>query len=121
MLHHVDVHVRELDSAGRFFEAFAAIVGYRRLPDDEPGFIGYETSQGGRPRIGLILDDEHRAGSMRLAFSVQTRGEVDEAARALRLAGAQAVEGPGVHAEYGEYYAVFCEDPDGNKYEIVAP
>ena len=30
-----------------------------------------------------------------------------------------AIEGPGIHPEYGDdYYAVFFEDPDGNRYEI---
>jgi len=34
--------------------------------------------------------------------------------------GARAIEGPGLHPEYGEYYAVFFEDADGNRFEIVA-
>src|SRR5580704_5617244 len=102
MLHHVDVHVRDIGAARTLFDAIARHVGYRKL-SDEPGFVGYETAGGGRPRIGLILDPEHRAGSMRLAFSVAARERVDAAALAAREAGATAIEGPGVHPEYGEY------------------
>lgn len=119
MLHHVDVHVRDLGAARALFDAFVAHVGYRKLAD-EADFVGYETAGGGRPRIGLILDTEHRAGSMRLAFSVETREQVDAVARAAREAGATSIEGPGVHLEYGEYYAVFFEDAEGNRFEIVA-
>ena len=121
MLHHVDVHVRDLASARTLFDAFAGTVGYRKLSDD-PDFIGYETASGGRPRIGLILDPEYAGGSMRLAFSVDYRDTVDAAARAAAANGARAIEGPGLHPEYGDdYYAVFFEDDGGNRYEILVP
>lgn len=123
MLHHIDVHVHDLSRATQFFDTLGTHVGYRRLPIDpnEPDFVGYETLQGGRPRIGLIGDAEPLAGSMRIAFSVPTPELVDGAALALRAAGARAVEGPGFHPEYGpDFYAVFFEDVDGNRYEIVA-
>lgn len=119
MLHHVDVHVRDLAAARALFDGLAEHVGYRTRVD-EPDFIGYETEDGGRPRIGLLLDPDHQPGTMRLAFAVDTREQVDAAAGAARERGARAIEGPGVHPEYGDYYAVFFEDPDGNKYEVVA-
>ncbi len=56
---------------------------------------------------------------MRLAFGVDGRSQVDAAAAAARDAGARAVEGPSVHPEYGDYYAVFFQDADGNKFEIT--
>ncbi|MEO6835796.1 MAG: VOC family protein, partial [Candidatus Tumulicola sp.] len=96
-------------------------VGYRRLRDDEPDFVGYETVKGGRPRVGFILDSGHRSGSMRIAFAVGSRDRVDAAARVARERGARTIEGPALNPEYGDdYYAVFFEDVDGNKYEIVA-
>ncbi len=118
MLHHVDVHVRRLDFVQTLFDALAETIGYRcRVRDDD--FVGYETSVGGRPRIGFLLD-EQAGGTMRLAFSVESRGLVDRAGEIVRTNGALAVEGPALHPEYGDdYYAVFFEDADGNKYEIV--
>lgn len=102
------------------FDAIAPHVGYRRCSDD-PDFTGYETADGGRPRVGLILEPSDVAsGSMRLAFSVASRDAVDAAAQAASQRGARAIEGPGPHPEYGDYYAVFFEDADGNRFEIVA-
>ncbi|HEY1655278.1 MAG TPA: VOC family protein [Candidatus Tumulicola sp.] len=123
MLHHLDVHVRDLGEAIRFFDVLAEHVGYRRLPVDpnEPDHAGYETADGGRPRIGFLSDSATVAGSTRIAFSVATPARVDAASAAARAAGARAIEGPGFHPEYGpRFYAVFFEDVDGNRYEIVA-
>jgi predicted lactoylglutathione lyase/heme-degrading monooxygenase HmoA len=119
MLHHVDVHVRDLAAAKELFDALADSIGYRRRSADDE-FIGYEPVDGGRPRFGL-LRDENAGGSMRLAFAVGRRAQVDAAAGFAREHGATAIEGPGLHPEYGDdYYAVFFEDADGNKYEIIA-
>ncbi len=120
MLHHIDVHVGSLEAAAALFDPLAKRVGYRRREaDPDPDFVGYETLDGGRPRIGFILDPGGSAGSMRIAFAVAERADVDAAATVARAAGARAIEGPGLHPEYGEYYAVFFEDADGNKYEIA--
>jgi catechol 2,3-dioxygenase-like lactoylglutathione lyase family enzyme len=118
MLHHVDIHVRNLDAARALFDGLADAIGYRPLGNDAD-FAGYETIAGGRPRFGLILDPKHRAGSMRVAFAVQTRAQVDAAARIAAALGAREIEGPGLHPEYGDYYAVFFEDGDGNRFEIT--
>jgi catechol 2,3-dioxygenase-like lactoylglutathione lyase family enzyme len=119
MLHHVDIHVRNLAAARALFDGLAEHIGYRVLTD-EPEFVGYEIVGGGRPRFGLILDPRQRAGSTRIAFAVATRSGVDVAARIASDRGARVIEGPGVHAEYGDHYAVFFQDADGNRYEIMA-
>ncbi len=124
MLHHVDIHVRNIDTAQTLLDALAEHIGYCRIADsdepEEPGFVGYETAAGGRPRFGLIPDPASLPGSTRLAFAVETRGQVDAAAGIAREHGAMAIEGPGLHPEYGDYYAVFFEDAGGNKFEILA-
>jgi catechol 2,3-dioxygenase-like lactoylglutathione lyase family enzyme len=120
MIHHVDVHVRELRSAETLFDALSAPLGFRRVPDDA-GFIGYEPSDGTRPRIGFTQNGEASGGTMQLAFGVGDRAHVDAAAEAARKAGAQKIDGPSLNPEYGDnYYAVFFEDGDGNRYEVVA-
>jgi catechol 2,3-dioxygenase-like lactoylglutathione lyase family enzyme len=124
MLHHVDIHVRNIDATQALLDALAEHIGYRRIIDsdepEEPGFVGYETTAGGRPRFGLIPDAASLPGSTRLAFAVETRGQVDAVADIARAHGARAIEGPGLHPEYGDYYAVFFEDAEGNKFEITA-
>jgi catechol 2,3-dioxygenase-like lactoylglutathione lyase family enzyme len=124
VLHHIDIHVRNIDAAQALIDALAEHIGYRRITGsdepEEPGFVGYETATGERPRFGLIPDPASRPGSTRVAFAVETREQVGAAARVAREHGARAIEGPGLHPEYGDYYAVFFEDADGNKFEICA-
>jgi catechol 2,3-dioxygenase-like lactoylglutathione lyase family enzyme len=124
MLHHIDIHVRDIDSARTLFDALAEHVGYRRVEGgdefEEPGFVGYQTATGGRPRIGLIPDTDCNPGSMRLAFAVDSHEAVDAAAQSAIACGVRDLDGPAVHSEYGDYYAVFFTDRDGNHYEIVA-
>ena len=120
MLHHIDVHVRNIQAAKRFFDALAPAVGYR-IRADYDEFVGYEPERGGCPRIGFILDTQHGSGLMRLAFGVESREAVDAAANIARESGAKNVDGPSLHPEYGDdYYAAFFEDADGNLYEIAA-
>jgi catechol 2,3-dioxygenase-like lactoylglutathione lyase family enzyme len=101
------------------FDPLAIDLGYVRVPD-EAGFAGYGPADGGRPRIGFTQDGAVAAGTIRIAFGVPDRKRVDAAAETARRNGARNVEGPAFHAEYGDYYAVFFEDADGNRYEVVA-
>jgi predicted lactoylglutathione lyase len=120
MLHHIDVHVRNIEAAKRFFDALAPAIGYR-IRADYDEFVGYEPQNGGCPRIGFSLDTQHGSGLMRLAFGVESREAVDAAANIARESGAKNVDGPSLHPEYGDdYYAAFFEDADGNLYEIAS-
>jgi catechol 2,3-dioxygenase-like lactoylglutathione lyase family enzyme len=57
------------------------------------------------------------AGPGRVAFAAMSRHEVDRVAGVLDAIGAREIEGPS--EAYGpNYYAVFFEDPDGNKLEV---
>jgi hypothetical protein len=120
MVHHVDIHVRELRWAQALFDALSGPLDLRHVPDDA-GFVGYEPSDGSRPRIGFTENGEASGGTMQLAFGVADRARVDAAAAAARRGGAQKIDGPSLNPEYGDdYYAVFFEDVDGNRYEVVA-
>jgi catechol 2,3-dioxygenase-like lactoylglutathione lyase family enzyme len=115
-MHHVDVHVSDVARARRLLDAFMPLVGYAvRYENDD--YVSYW--RGTRPAIGFI-EDGADAGATRLAFAVAQTNDVDAAADAAISAGARNVEGPGIHPEYSDdYYAVFFEDADGNKFEIV--
>ena len=104
-MHHIDIHVRDLAGTKALIDAIAPEVGYRcRSADDE--FVGYETAAG---------------GTMRVAFGVADRPSVDRVGELVRPNAGRAIEGPGLHPEYGDdYYAVFFEDADGNKFEVMA-
>ena len=120
MIHHLDVHVRDLETTRTLFDALAPHLGFERVPDEE-GFLGYGPASGGRPRIGFTQEGGFVAGTMQIAFGVPGRESVDAAAGVARTHGARNLDGPAIHPEYGDdYYAVFFEDPDGNRFEIVA-
>ncbi len=116
-MHHVDVHVSDLDAAKRLFSALAPAIGYE-MRSEEPDFVSYW--QGGtRPTLGFIPDRDAGSAMMRLAFAAASNAGVDAAAHAAQEHGARNVDGPAIHAEYGDdYYAVFFEDADGNKFEV---
>ena len=120
MLHHIDVHVRDLEATKRFFGALAPAIGYRMRVDD-PTFAGYEPEDGGFTRIGFEQSAQFGSAMMRLAFGVESREAVDAAAKIAMENGGRNLEGPSLHPEYGDdYYAAFFEDADGNLYEISA-
>jgi catechol 2,3-dioxygenase-like lactoylglutathione lyase family enzyme len=116
-MHHLDVHVSSVARARGLLDAVLPLVGYR-VRSEESDFVSYWKHQQ-RPSIGFIEDAEFGSGAMRLAFAAATRQAVDDAAEAAAKNGARNIEGPGLHPEYGDYYAVFFEDIDGNKFEIA--
>lgn len=59
-------------------------------------------------------------GIHHLAWSVDSRAEVDRVHTLLRDAGVRILDAPTLYPEYSaDYYAVFFEDPDGIKLEVL--
>lgn len=73
-----------------------------------------------RPARSDAPFDPYRAGLHHLCFQAADRAAVEECHRRLTALGV-AVTAPAVYPEYNpEYYAVFFEDPDGIRLEVVA-
>lgn len=125
-LDHIDQRVRSLRDALPFYDALMEALGMQRITnDDSAEWAGYayEDADDGdpipTPFFGLIPSPGHRTDETRIAFAAPTRADVDRIADAVRRAGAKAVEGPEICAEYSpRYYAVFFEDQDGNHFEV---
>ena len=118
---HVDVRVRDRDRATAFYDALFAPLGMK--PDVGRTFTVYPLDAAApdaeQEWFGFTEDGKMTAGSTRLSFYAESRDVVDRVAAAARAAGARAVEGPALEPQYGPtYYAVFFEDPDGNKLEV---
>jgi predicted lactoylglutathione lyase len=65
-------------------------------------------------------DPNHQPNGTRIAFWVNSSAEVDRVAEIIQRAGAKNIEGPLSNPEYNEtYYAVFFDDPSGNRLEVV--
>lgn len=119
-LDHIDLRVRNRARAQEFYGKILPAMGFTR---DQSGqeWGAFEAEGGGNPVefFGFTEDTAHKSNGSRVAFWAETREEVDRVARVVREAGGQNLEGPQVWADYSPgYYALFFEDPDGNKLEI---
>ena len=118
---HVDVRVRNFAEVTGFYRAFLPAIGFEKGWESD-GWKGY-TAEGKLPELPFFAfteDPDHRANANRIAFWVSGQGEVDRVAAIVRKAGAINVEGPSLNPEYSpDYYAVFFEDPNGNRFEVV--
>ncbi len=118
VLSHVDLRVRDRARATAFYTALLGELGHAaRASEEWTSFVpGDETAALG-DWIGFTEDAAHRPNETRVALSAQTCEDVDRVTTVLPKIGALNIEGPDY--EYGpEYYAVFFDDPDGNKLEV---
>ena len=114
---HVDLRVRSLAEARPFYEALLPALGFTRKVTIE-GWLQYEAegTDGKTEFVGVTESLQHTANECRLAFWADSLREVERLAALIVRAGARNVEGP--LYEEPRYYAVFFEDPCGNRLEI---
>jgi len=118
---HVDLRVRDRARATAFYDAIFAPLGM--VAEAGTNFTTYtiepEAPDADQEWFGFTEDRDMVPGEVRLSFHAQTREMVDRVADAARSAGARSIEGPALETQYAPtYYAVFFEDPDGNKLEV---
>lgn len=134
IIDHIQITVKDLDFAERFYDAFLPIIGFDisrkvsasikehdfRVIEYTHDLLAFAITS---PREVFKNDSVNRRkpGSLHhLAFKAGSRQEVDLAYEELVKIGAHIVSGPKIHPEYGEnYYAVFFKDLENIKYEIV--
>ena len=117
---HIDLRVKSREAAQKFYEQILPVIGFtREKSDEEWGTFYAETKGVATEFFGFTEDKNHRPNESRIAFWADTREEVDRIAEIVRKAGGLNLEGPQIWPEYtAGYYAVFFEDPDGNKLEV---
>jgi catechol 2,3-dioxygenase-like lactoylglutathione lyase family enzyme len=119
-LDHIDLRVKHLANARRFYGTLLPALGFTCDRSDADWGTFY--SAGGDKAsefFGFTEDRQHQPNGTRIAFWADSRDEVDRIAGLVREIGGQNLEGPEVCANYSPgYYAFFFEDPDGNKLEI---
>jgi catechol 2,3-dioxygenase-like lactoylglutathione lyase family enzyme len=120
VLSHVDLRVRNRAVAVAFYDTVLGALGHGRVESGD--WITYDPwsendRPGGTTWFGFTVDPDMRPNGTRIAFFAASSEDVDRAAQAAADAGARNMEGP--EYAYGpRYYAVFFEDPDGNKLEV---
>ena len=127
LIHHIEIYVSNLKNTVDFWSWFLEELGY----SDFQKWEGGKSWRLGETYIVFVQAEERfldvpyhrcRVGLNHLAFHAISREHVDDVTRKLR--------GKGIRILYAdkhpfaggkEYYAVFFEDPDRIKVELVAP
>jgi catechol 2,3-dioxygenase-like lactoylglutathione lyase family enzyme len=128
MLHHIEIYVRDLERSIAFWTPFMDLLGYEAERWSQ-GVNYFEGEQD--PYVCLVqAPPEHleagyhrrRVGLNHLAFRARSRAHVDEVRQWAVDAGHTLLyDDRFPFATAPGYYAVFCEDPDRIKVEVVAP
>ena len=113
---HIDLRVRCLADCEAFYTALLPMLGFvERVPI--AGWLQFEAA-GSEPAafFGITEDVEHQPNRNRVAFWADSKKQLDQIAARLPEIGAQTIEGP-EHID-PTYYAVYFDDPSGNRLEI---
>jgi catechol 2,3-dioxygenase-like lactoylglutathione lyase family enzyme len=117
---HIDLRVRNLAEAQLFYAQLLPALGFPSFSETPLGVAYDAIRQHPKPEfIGLIEDPVHTPNATRIAFWAESKEEVERVAKIAVEAGARNVEGPMFCPEYSPtYYAIFFEDPSGNRLEV---
>jgi catechol 2,3-dioxygenase-like lactoylglutathione lyase family enzyme len=116
---HIDLRVKNRGAAQRFYAQVLPAIGFRvDKSGDRWGLFEAEGSVA-VDFFGFTEEADHRPNGNRIAFWAPSREAVDRVGEVVRRAGGKDIEGPELCVEYSPgYYAIFFEDPDGNKLEV---
>lgn len=134
-VHHVDLTVKDAHASRPFYESVLGFMGYRyagpmgdsgepphghdfeRREGDQITYVGILTARG---ENAARAHDRYSVGLHHLAWTAESRADVDAMYAHLQSIGATILDPPADYPEYGPgYYAVFFADPDGLKLEYV--
>lgn len=129
-IHHIDLTVRDPQASRGFYDAVLGFMGYR-ISDEHARGIDWdrEAAGAGFCSIGVMraegpgagrAHDRYSPGLHHLAWTAESRADVDALHALLVEIGATVLDPPADYPRYGAgYYAVFFADPDGLKLEYV--
>lgn len=116
LIDHIQLVVRDLEAAQKFYTAIFEILGVPLGGAGEGYFWADElfVSTADSPAALGVLTGRHH-----LAFQARSRGMVEQAYQAALAHGGRDNGAPGERAYHPGYYAAFVLDPDGNNIEVV--
>ena len=118
MFDHVKIGVSDYAASKAFFLKALEPLGVT-LGSEGPPTYGVELCGKGEPSLCLFQTNE-RPAHLHLAFSADTREQVDAFYRAALAAGGKDNGAPGLRPQYhANYYAAFVIGPDGHNVEAV--
>ena len=115
---HIDLRVPNLKEAIPFYSRLLPALGFTQDMTIEGWFqLAAENEDGPGEFFGVSEDPGHVPNQTRIAFRAANPAEIDRLGLLLQEIGARNIEGPEQY-EPG-YYAVFFEDPFGNRLEVA--
>jgi glyoxylase I family protein len=124
-LDHIYISVSDFEKSEQFYDAVMRAFGFKKGKRPIAGsphahYFNRHTQYTIRPAMRGDHADPYLPGLHHICFQVPDRGGVQDAYRALSDIGLSPAE-PAEYPEYhDDYYAVFFEDPDGIRLEVVA-
>jgi catechol 2,3-dioxygenase-like lactoylglutathione lyase family enzyme len=118
---HLDLRVRDMREAEAFYDLVLPALGFP-TKGSTAHCVYYEalTAHPKPEFVALIEEPGYVANSSRVAFWSDNREGVDRIGVVLAQAKASNLEGPMLCPEYSAtYYAVFFDDPSGNRLEVA--
>ncbi|HUA37175.1 MAG TPA: VOC family protein [Candidatus Sulfopaludibacter sp.] len=113
---HIDLRVPRLADRTNFYETLLPVLGFTRRADVE-GWLQFEAANGViTESFGITESPGHVPNENRIAFRAESAADVDNIAEIAAGVGARNIAGPMNYAP--GYYAVFFEDPCGNRLEV---
>lgn len=117
ILDHIDLRVPNLEAARPFYEKLLPALGFT-VAQDIPRWVTYNAAGDGPTEFfGFVESADFVPNENRIAFWTDSNASVDEFLPLLQEIGAKNIEGP-CFEDVDYYYAVFFEDPFGNRLEI---
>ena len=116
LIDHVQLVVRDLSAAQRFYAAILEVLGVPISGTGDGFFWADElvvSTADSEAAQGVLTGRHH------LAFQAQSRAMVDAFYKAALAHGGKDNGAPGVRPYHPDYYAAFVLDPDGNNIEAV--
>ena len=123
-LDHIYLAVSDFERAEKFYDIVLGLLDFRKIDapiggDPHRHYFNKAMQISIRPARGG-KHDPYSPGLHHLCLQVRDNAAVDKISRLLKQAGIRASE-PTFYPQYAEdYYAIFFDDPDGIRLEVVA-
>ncbi|MUT68589.1 VOC family protein [Paenibacillus sp. NEAU-GSW1] len=117
---HIDLRVNDLGSVLPFYEQLLPELGFTRSFHSANWKVFAADGELPSAAYFAITEDRvHKPNENLTGFWGKDREEVDRIASLVKQAGGTINDGPRLFPISPTYYAVYFEDPCGNKYEMV--
>jgi catechol 2,3-dioxygenase-like lactoylglutathione lyase family enzyme len=125
-IHHLALTVSDLERSEPFYEAILEFMGYQLVEKSDEFIMWWSENRGAiliyaaNPNSLNKTHDRYSPGLHHLAFSADSREQVDNLHQLIFEIGATVLDPPAEYNHYAPgYYAVYFADPDGLKLELV--